>query len=48
MRLGLTMALSMSRNHSIKFYGSNSVYSRIAADYWAAGVAWQFRLGGGL
>ena len=47
-RLGLTMALSMSRNRSIKFYGSNGVYSRIAADYWAAGVAWQFRLGGGL
>jgi hypothetical protein len=47
-RLGLTVALSMSRHQSIKFYGSNGVYSRSGDDFWAAGVLWQFRWGGGL
>ena len=47
-RLGLTMALSMSRHQSIKFFGSNGVYSRSGGDFWAAGVAWQIRWGGGL
>jgi hypothetical protein len=47
-RLGLTVALSMSRYQSIKFYGSNGVYSRSGDDFWAAGVLWQFRWGGGL
>jgi hypothetical protein len=36
-RLGLTVALSMSRHQSIKFYGSNGVYSRSDDDFWAAG-----------
>jgi len=47
-RLGLTVALSMSRHQSIKFYGSNGIYSRSGDDFWAAGVLWQFRWGGGL
>ncbi len=47
-RLGATVALSVSRNHSIKFYGSNGVYSRSGDNFWATGVAWQFRWGGGL
>ena len=47
-RLGATVALSVSRNHSIKFYGSNGVYSRSGDNFWATGVFWQFRWGGGL
>jgi len=42
------VALSMSRHQSIKFYGSNGVYSRSDDDFWAAGVLWQFRSGGRL
>jgi hypothetical protein len=47
-RLGLTAALSVSRYQSIKFYGSNGVYSRSGGDFWATGIVWQFRWGGGL
>ncbi len=47
-RLGLTAALSVTRNQSIKFYGSNGVYSRSGGDFWTTGIVWQFRWGGGL
>ena len=47
-RLGLTAALSVSRNQSIKLYGSNGVYSRSGGDFWTTGIVWQFRWGGGL
>ena len=47
-RLGLTAALSVSRHQSIKFYGSNGVYSRSGGDFWTTGIVWQFRWGGGL
>jgi hypothetical protein len=38
----------VSRNQSIKFYASNGVYSRSGGDFWATGIVWQFRWGGGL
>jgi len=47
-RLGLTAALSLSRHQSIKLYGSTGVYQRTDNDFWAVGMAWQFRWGGGL
>jgi hypothetical protein len=47
-RLGLTAALSMSRHQSIKLYGSTSIYSRTDSDFWAVGILWQYRWGGGL
>ncbi len=47
-RLGLTAALSMSRHQSIKLYGSTGVYHRTDNDFWAVGIAWQYRWGGGL
>jgi hypothetical protein len=47
-RLGLTAALSLSRHQSIKLYGSTGVYSRTDSNFWAVGMAWQFRWGGGL
>ena len=47
-RVGLTAALSLSRHQSIKLYGSTGVYHRTANDFWAVGIAWQYRWGGGL
>ena len=47
-RLGLTAALSMSRHQSIKFSGSTGVYNRTENSFWAVGIAWQYRWGGGL
>ena len=47
-RLGVTAALSVSRHQSIKFYGSTGVYNRTDNDFWAVGIAWQYRWGGGL
>ena len=47
-RLGVTAALSMSRHQSIKLYGSTGAYNRTANDFWAVGIAWQYRWGGGL
>jgi outer membrane putative beta-barrel porin/alpha-amylase len=47
-RLGLTAALSMSRYQSIKLSGSTGVYNRTDNSFWAVGIAWQYRWGGGL
>ena len=47
-RLGLTAALSVSRYQSIKLYGSTGIYNRTDNDFWAVGIAWQYRWGGGL
>jgi hypothetical protein len=47
-RLGLTTALSMSRHQSIKLYGSTGIYSRTDNNFWAVGIVWQYRWGGGL
>jgi hypothetical protein len=47
-RLGLTAALSVSRHQSIKLYGSTGIDNRTANDFWAVGIAWQYRWGGGL
>ena len=47
-RLGVTAALSVSRHQSIKFYGSTGLYNRTDNDFWALGIAWQYRWGGGL
>ena len=47
-RLGLTLALPVTRRNSIKLYGSIGVYTRTGTDFQAAGIAWQYRWGGGL
>jgi len=47
-RVGVTTALSLSRHQSIKVYGSTGVYNRTDNNFWAVGMAWQFRWGGGL
>src|SRR5262249_50945135 len=47
-RLGVTAALSLSRHQSIKVYASAGAYQRTDNDFWAVGMAWQYRWGGGL
>jgi len=47
-RLGLTTSLSLSRHQSIKLFGSAGVYHRTENNFWAVGLAWQYRWGGGL
>ena len=47
-RLGLTTSLSLTRHQSIKLFGSAGVYHRTENNFWAVGLAWQFRWGGGL
>jgi len=47
-RVGLTAALSLNRYQSIKFIGHTGVYNRTDNSFWALGIAWQLRWGGGL
>jgi len=47
-RVGMTFALSMTRYQSIKLYGSTGAYNRTENNFWAIGIAWQYRWGGGL
>lgn len=47
-RLGITLALPLSRHFSLKLYGSAGVYSRTGSNFDAAGIALQYRWGGGL
>jgi len=47
-RLGLTVALPLDRHFSLKLYGSAGVYSRTGSSFDAAGIALQYRWGGGL
>jgi hypothetical protein len=37
-RVGGTLALPVTRQHSIKLYGSTSIYSRIGSDFDIVGV----------
>lgn len=47
-RLGLTLALSVTRRQSIKLYASKAVATRIGGDFDVVGLALQYRWGGGL
>src|SRR5438094_2950016 len=47
-RLGLTTSLSLTRHQSTKLFGSAGVYHRTENNFWAVGLAWQYRWGGGL
>lgn len=47
-RVGATVALPVSRHHSVKLYASTGVSTRTGSDFDAAGIAWQYRWGGGL
>ena len=47
-RVGATVALPVSRHHSIKLYASTGASTRTGSDFDTVGMAWQFRWGGGL
>ncbi|MGR9036066.1 MAG: transporter, partial [Gammaproteobacteria bacterium] len=46
-RVGGTLALPVSRHHSLKLYGSTGIYSRTGSDFDIVGIAWQYRWGEG-
>lgn len=47
-RAGVTLAISVNRNNSIKFYTSTAVKTNVGSDYDLFGIIWQYRAGGGL
>lgn len=47
-RMGLTFALSLDKNNSLKLYASNALHTRVGSDYDMYGILWQHRWGGGL
>jgi hypothetical protein len=47
-RVGVTLALPVNRNNSIKLYGSTGVSTRTGHNYNLGGIAWQYRWGDGL
>jgi hypothetical protein len=47
-RVGITLALSVTRHHSIKLYGSKAVATKVGGDFDLLGLALQYRWGGGL
>jgi len=42
-RAGVTLALPVNRNNSIKLHTSTSIHTRAGSDYTLGGVAWQLR-----
>jgi len=46
-RAGLTVALPVDRNNSLKIYASTGTSTRTGAEFSAIGIAWQYRWGSG-
>ena len=46
-RAGLTLALPVDRNNSVKVYASTGTFTRTGSDFNGIGFAWQYRWGGG-
>ena len=47
-RTGFTLALPVNRRHSIKLFGNRGISTRTGNNYDTAGIAWQYRWGGGI
>jgi hypothetical protein len=47
-RVGLTLAIPVDRHNSVKLFGSTGAVARVGGSFTAAGIAWQYRWGGGL
>ena len=47
-RVGLTLALPVNRNNSIKLYGNTGTHTSTGTDFDMVGIVWQFRWGAGL
>ena len=48
LRVGATLAIPITRYHSVKLYGSTGAVARVGGNFTTVGIAWQFRWGGGL
>jgi hypothetical protein len=48
LRLGATLAIPINRYNSVKLYASTGAVARVGGNFTTAGIAWQFRWGGGL
>jgi hypothetical protein len=48
LRVGATLSIPINRYNSVKLYGSTGAISRVGGNFTTAGIAWQFRWGGGL
>jgi hypothetical protein len=46
-RVGATLALPVTRNHSVKFYAQTGFNADREHDFDIVGIAWQYRWGGG-
>jgi hypothetical protein len=46
-RVGMTLALPLDRQNSIKLNASTGVYTRTGTEFSVFGVAWQYRWGTG-
>lgn len=46
-RIGGSLALPVSRHHSVKLYGATGASTRIGGDFDVIGIAWQYRWGKG-
>ena len=44
----MTVALPVTRHHSVKLYGGTGVVTRTGGNFNTVGMAWQYRWGGGL
>ena len=47
-RVGLTLALPVNRNNSIKLYANTGIYTSAGTDFDMVGIVWQYRWGAGL
>ena len=47
-RLGLTLALPVNRNNSIKLYANTGIHTSTGTDFDMVGIVWQYRWGDGL
>jgi hypothetical protein len=48
LRLGTTLAIPVDRHNSVKLFGSVGAITRAGGNFTTAGIAWQYRWGGGL
>jgi hypothetical protein len=48
LRVGATLAFPIDKHNSVKAFASTGAYSRVGGNFTTAGIAWQFRWGGGL
>jgi hypothetical protein len=47
LRVGVTLALPLTRHHSVKVYGATGAATRVGGEFDVIGIAWQYRWGTG-